>query len=279
MSGCRTGTPRSRSAGTLGTQQDRPHHADSGSFLVFSEPSFGLSLDALPIDRSGPQSAPWVVVPAVRLGDETVAMMPRDDRGISSSITAHRAAIYRYILGIVRDPTAAEDLTQDTLLRAHSKRATLEDPSKLISWLYRIATNRCRDRFREASYRHPTSSIDSEGGDVSESSIATTVPDTGPRLDKAMEQKEMSACVQDYLTGLSDSYRAVILLHDAEGLTNPEIADMLGVSLATVKIRLHRAREKLRSVLAEACSFSADERGVVVCEPKLLKIEEKPRSS
>ncbi len=78
----------------------------------------------------------------------------------------------------------------------------------------------------------------------------------------------MSACVQDYLAELSDSYRAVILLHDAEGLTNPEIAEMLGVSVATVKIRLHRARAKLRAALARACSFSTDERGVLVCDPK-----------
>ena len=83
-----------------------------------------------------------------------------------------------------------------------------------------------------------------------------------------MEQSEMSACVQKYMAGLPDSYRAVILLHDAEGLTNPEIAEMLGISLATVKIRIHRAREKLRVALGQACSFSADERGVVVCEPK-----------
>jgi len=206
-------------------------------------------------------------------------MTPRHDREISSSAAARRAAIYRYILSIVRDADVAEDLTQDTLLRAHSKRATLEDPSKLVPWLYRIATNRCRDRFREASYRKPTSSLDSEGGDSPESNLAGAVPDTGPRLDKVMEQKEMSACVQDYLADLSDSYRAVILLHDAEGLTNPEIAEMLGVSLATVKIRLHRARQKLGAVLAEACSFSSDERGVVVCEPKLLKLEDKSRSS
>jgi len=201
-------------------------------------------------------------------------MTPRDDREISSSVAAHRAAIYRYILGIVRDPAAAEDLTQDTLLRAHSKRASLEDPSKLVPWLYRIATNRCRDRFREASFRHRMSSLDAEDGDSSESSTAGTLPDAGPRLDKAMEQKEMSTCVQVYLGELSDPYRAVILLHDIEGLTNPEIAEMLGLSLATVKIRLHRAREKLRAKFAEACSFSTDERGVVVCEPKLLKIDE-----
>ena len=88
-----------------------------------------------------------------------------------------------------------------------------------------------------------------------------------------MEQKEMSTCVQQYLVGLSDSYRAVILLHDVEGLTNPEIAEMLGATLATVKIRLHRAREKLRAALSEGCLFTFDERGVFVCEPKRPKDE------
>ena len=198
---------------------------------------------------------------------------------LPEQIASHREAIRRYVLGIVRDPAAAEDLTQEALLRAHSKLPALQDPARLTNWLYRIATNICRDRFRQASYRNRPESLDAKGDRDPESSEAMDAVDTGPRLDKVMEQKEMSSCVQDYLAGLSDSYRAVILLHDAEGLTNPEIAEMLGVSLATVKIRLHRAREKLRAALAEACSFSTDERGVVVCEPKPPKIEEEPPST
>jgi RNA polymerase sigma-70 factor (ECF subfamily) len=196
-----------------------------------------------------------------------------DANELSETLASHREAIYRYVLGIVRDSTAAEDLTQEALLRAHNKLPSLQDPEKMTSWLYRIATNICRDRFRQASYRNRPKSLDTNGDSDLESSDAKDVVDTGPRLDKAMEQKEMSSCVQNYLTGLSDSYRAVILLHDTEGLTNPEIAEMLGVSLATVKIRLHRARERLRAALAKACSFSTDERGVVVCDPKPLKNE------
>ena len=105
---------------------------------------------------------------------------------------------------------------------------------------------------------------DTEAGERLGSELA----DAAPRLDKVMEQKEMSSCVQSYLAELPDSYRAAILLHDAEGLTNPEIAAMLGVSLPTVKIRLHRARARLRDKLSGACSFSTDERGVYVCDPK-----------
>jgi RNA polymerase sigma-70 factor (ECF subfamily) len=185
---------------------------------------------------------------------------------LSEEFAGHRDAIYRYIVRIVRDPAVAEDLTQDSLLRAHDRLKTLESPSRLVPWLYRIATNLTYDRFRQASYRNQPQSL--EAADGSDRGLAEIVEESGPRLDKLMEQSEMSACVQKYMAGLPDSYRAVILLHDAEGLTNPEIAEMLGISLATVKIRIHRAREKLRVALGQACSFSADERGVVVCEPK-----------
>ena len=175
--------------------------------------------------------------------------------------------MYRYILGMVRDPAEAEDLTQETLLRAYGKLASLEDPARLVPWLYRIATNVTYDRFRQASYRHRPQQL-SEDGEGPDREAVVDLADSGPRLDKLMQQREMSSCVQDYIAALPESYRAVILLHDVQGLTNPEIAEMLGLALATVKIRLHRARNRLRAALGEGCSFSSDERGVKVCEPR-----------
>jgi RNA polymerase sigma-70 factor (ECF subfamily) len=78
---------------------------------------------------------------------------------------------------------------------------------------------------------------------------------------------EQSECVQGYLAKLPDDYRIAILLHDAHGLSNPEIAELLGCSLATAKIRVHRAPARLRETLDAACSFEVDERGVLVCDP------------
>ena len=187
---------------------------------------------------------------------------------LSELLAIQREAIFRYIHGIVRNDAEAEDLTQETLLRAYNKLSTLEDPARLVSWLYRIAINITHDRFRQASYRYRPLPLEADGGAVEGLAILEIVPDDSPRLDKLMEQREMSSCVQEYIENLPDSYRAVILLHDVQGLTNPEIAEMLGVSLATVKIRLHRARSQLRAALGEGCSFSRDERGVQVCESK-----------
>jgi DNA-directed RNA polymerase specialized sigma24 family protein len=78
----------------------------------------------------------------------------------------------------------------------------------------------------------------------------------------------MSTCVQQYVARLSDPYRAVLLMHDADGLRAAEIAKLLDLPLTTVKMRLHRARRQLQAMLNDACAFDHDDRGVFICEPK-----------
>ena len=83
-----------------------------------------------------------------------------------------------------------------------------------------------------------------------------------------LERGEMSACVRDQVDQLPETDRSVILLCDIAGLSQDEIADVLGIEVGAVKVRLHRARKKLRAVLESACSFERDDRNVLVCEPK-----------
>ena len=169
--------------------------------------------------------------------------------------------IFRYIMSMVHDTAEAEDLTQETFLRAYRRRDSLRDEGAQTAWLYRIATHVCLDRLRQYARRNPMESeTDLDQVDVAE-------PDT-PSLQQTIERDEMSACVQRYLNGLPDSYRAVMLLHDMHELTAPEIAQLLGESLANVKIRLHRARRKLKTALEAGCAFSYDERSVLTCESK-----------
>ncbi len=188
------------------------------------------------------------------------------DTTFEDQLETHRPAIRGYVQSIVGDAAGADDLTQEIFLRAHTRRETLRDDSRLLSWLYRIATNVCRDNFRRQKSHGKPGPKEIAPYDAVEQDHPVAA--AGPRLDQALEQDEMSSCVQSYLAGLPDPYKAVILLHDMEDMTNPQIAKMLGVSLPTVKIRLHRARGKLRDTLARACSFSSDDRGVLVCEPK-----------
>lgn len=175
----------------------------------------------------------------------------------------YRASIYRYILRLVGDPARADDLTQETFLRAHQGLDDLKDPAALEGWLYRIATNVCYDRFRRVEHRR--SALPLVTGDEE------TVPisdEMALRPDQLLEQNDMSDCVLRFLARLPNTQREVILLHDLQGFTGPEIAARLGISLHNVKIRLHRARARLRAALAEACDFACNDRGVFVCEPK-----------
>ncbi len=180
---------------------------------------------------------------------------------LGSQIEHHRAAVTRYIRSLVRNTAEAEDLAQETFLRAHSRVDSLRDPGALEGWLYQIATRVSIDRIRQRSHvaarqvDHPLDEL-------------PLADNRRPSALTVVQQAEMSACVQAYVARLSDAYKAVLLLHDVDGLTANEIAALLGLPLTSIKMRLHRARRKLQAMLRDACAFGQDERGVLVCDPK-----------
>jgi RNA polymerase sigma-70 factor (ECF subfamily) len=185
------------------------------------------------------------------------------DLDLGQVVLEHRSRIYRYVLGMARDPDVAEDLTQETFLRALRGRGSLRDRAALVPWLYRLATNVFIDWVRAEGRRR----LAYAGGKDTDGDLVGEIPDPAARIDRRVEQSEMSECVQDFVDDLPDDFRSVILLHDAHGLSNPEIAEMLGLTLATTKIRIHRGRLRLREALEVGCEFEPDDRGVTVCDP------------
>jgi RNA polymerase sigma-70 factor (ECF subfamily) len=173
----------------------------------------------------------------------------------------HRPAVTRYIRYLVRDAADAEDLAQETFVRAHRQRASLRDPAALASWLYQIATHVSIDRLRQRA-RTVQRQVDASVEDL------PIADQNRPSPLAVVQQTEMSECVQRYVADLSDAHKAVVPLHDADGLTAEEISRLLQLPLTTVKMRLHRARQQLQAALDKACAFGRDERGVFVCEPK-----------
>ncbi len=176
-------------------------------------------------------------------------------------IDSHRAALRRYIRSLVRNDAEADDLSQETLLRAHRQQETLRDPGALVGWLYQIATRVSIDWLRQQA-RTGQRRVDQPPEDLAIADQKQASPLV------VVQQAEMSACVQQHVERLGDAYKAVLLLHDTQGLTAKEIADLLQLPLTTVKMRLHRARGQLEVALNEGCGFEQDERGVLVCEPK-----------
>lgn len=172
----------------------------------------------------------------------------------------HWTTIRNYIRSMLRDGDEAEDLTQETFLRAHRERETLRDAAAQVSWLYRIATRVTIDRLRQRARAEARRGAPLEALELADRER--------PSALRVVEQAEMSACVRAHLERLSDADRAALLLHDHEGLTADEIASLLELPPTTVKMRLHRARRRMAARLAEACRFGRDDRGVFVCAPK-----------
>ncbi len=181
---------------------------------------------------------------------------------VSMAFEEYHGRIHRYVQSMIHDSAEADDLTQETFLRAYRQRDSLRDANAVAAWLYKIATNVCLDRLRQSARR---ASLES---DLDLDAVGASDPDE-LSLQQSLEQGEMTTCVQQYLADLPDAYRAVILLRAMHDLTALEIAETLGVSLATVKVRLHRARRRLRASMKTGCAFSHDERNVLVCEHML----------
>ncbi len=170
--------------------------------------------------------------------------------------------VRKFILALVKDPWAADDLIQETFLKVQQNLGTLKDPSKLSSWIYRIAYNLCQDHFRRGKAERKRESTDLEQTEnLAEGFIQEQL------IQKELEQQEMGRCVQDQIDLLPEPLRAVLVLFDIMECSHQEIADTLGITVANVKVRLHRARERLKSILEEKCAFERDERNVLVCTP------------
>jgi RNA polymerase sigma-70 factor (ECF subfamily) len=178
----------------------------------------------------------------------------------------HRERILNYLRRMTRDFPLAEELTQETFLRASRALSSFRGEGKVTTWLYRIATNLYLDHRR----KEPEGVRFSELPPDAEDSADTADPDrSGPKLpDQLFEDSEMGQCVRGFIDQLPSDYRAVIVLHDLEGLKNQEIAQIVECSLDTVKIRVHRARRVLREVLSEGCDFYHDDRAVLRCDRK-----------
>ncbi len=165
--------------------------------------------------------------------------------------------IRRHVARLVGD-NDAEDVTQEVFASVSSALPQFRGESSLSTWIYRIATNAAVDRLRSAAFKRKADVTDHEAH----------VPDPAAGAEQTMVRREMNDCIRGYIDRLPDSYRHVLVLSEQQGLANQEIADALGITLHTVKIRLHRARARLREAMGEGCSVYRDDRNEVACDPK-----------
>ncbi len=177
----------------------------------------------------------------------------------------YQRPIYNYLLRMTQNQALAEDLTQETFIRVQRSLPAFRGEASLSTWIYRIATNVNTDHFRRRATQQAKAALPLDEIESDRECLGDGASSSPQQL---AAQSEMSDCVQRFIAGLPPEYRAVLVLHDLQGLKNREIAEVLDISLSNVKIRLHRARKKLREALDTGCDFSHDERNIFVCEPK-----------
>jgi RNA polymerase sigma-70 factor (ECF subfamily) len=167
------------------------------------------------------------------------------------------AKVRKFVLASVRDEWVADDVVQETFVRIQEKLDSVKDPSRISSWIFRIAYNLCQDHFRQSTKSPTREGISQERGEISKDAS----------IQKELEQREMGQCVQNHMNLLPESLRTVLILYDIMDFSHQEIAEILGITIENTKVRLHRARKRFKAILEEQCAFEVDERSVLVCEP------------
>ncbi|MFZ5642482.1 MAG: RNA polymerase sigma factor [Bacillota bacterium] len=160
--------------------------------------------------------------------------------------------VFSFIYSVSASWTLAEDITQETFIKAFKNIHSFRNESKISTWLNKIAYNIFIDYKREN--KSPLLSIDDD-------MLLAKLADLKKNLPKETEQRIMSQCIQEKIMKIPEKNRIPLLL-DIQGYTNQEKAMILGYSLDNTKIRLHRARKKLREILGEDCLLYYDERNV-----------------
>lgn len=173
-----------------------------------------------------------------------------DRAAFNEIVLRYKGKVYNYISRMVHNAADAEDLTQETFIRAYMGLHSFQSRASLNTWLFRIATNLCIDHCRREKRMHGlTVSLSQDEEDGDEEGGQRDIPDMAFDPQRLLLNKELGEKLEKALQELPDKLRTVVLLYDVEGLPYEEIAAIVGCPLGTVKSRLFNARAALRRKL------------------------------
>ena len=172
-----------------------------------------------------------------------------DRAAFNEIVLRYKSKVHNYVRRMVPGSLDAEDLTQETFVRAYLSIHSFQSRASLNTWLFRIATNLCIDYSRKnKKMQGLTISLSQENDEDEESQ--RDIPDVAFDPQRLLLNKELGKQLEAALGELPEKLRTVVLLYDIEGLTYDEIAAIISCPLGTVKSRLFNARTALRNRLA-----------------------------
>jgi RNA polymerase sigma-70 factor (ECF subfamily) len=199
----------------------------------------------------------------INLSDQSLIEKVRggDYQAFEFLVTRYEAKVYRLAIRMLRNPQDAEDALQETFLQVFRGLAGFEGRSQFSTWLFRLATNVCLMRIRHRE-TEPSKLLPLEDYlPKLEEGEGAQMAEWADRPEDALLSKESREQMMGALDKLPPEYRAVFILRDIEGFSNAETGESLGISIAAVKSRLHRARLALRGMLSEYFRRKGDFQG------------------
>jgi len=188
--------------------------------------------------------------------DESLLAKARagDKQALETLLERHQEQVYRFGMKMCRDPEDARDVLQETLLAMARGVRDFRGASSISTWLYTIARSFCIKKRRRSKYAPDEErSLDSDAAGESKRIVAP-----GEDPDEALAGRQVERALEQAIAGLDPMYREVLLLRDVEGLTAPEVAEVLSVSVQAVKSRLHRARLSVRERVGPLLGVETD---------------------
>jgi len=182
---------------------------------------------------------------AEKSDDELVLLVQQGDRGsFDTLVKRYQRRIYFLALRMARDPDAADDLAQETFVKAYFAIGSFTIGRRFYTWLYRICMNLSINYLHKSKHALPASRFDEE-----EEILEREAP--GPDAADELISKEKTAKIEAAIGALSPKYRSVLVLRVYEDMSYEDIAGTLGISVGTVMSRLFRARKKMLEALGE----------------------------
>jgi RNA polymerase sigma-70 factor, ECF subfamily len=169
------------------------------------------------------------------------------DPALNELMERHAPKLFNYLIRCLQNEDDAADAAQETFVRVYQNRTKFDSRQKFSTWLYAIASNLVKDRYRWRS-RHPQVSLDT-ANDTTETGFHETMPGEGPSPGESLEASERVEAVRKAVMELPEELRRPLILSEYEELSHAEIGAILKCSAKAVETRIYRARKHLKSVL------------------------------
>lgn len=185
---------------------------------------------------------------------DMVRLVAGHDSALNGLMERHGEKLFHYLVRSLQNEEDAADLAQETFVRIYQNRAKFDSQQKFSTWLYAIASNLVRDRYRQRT-RHPQVSLDAEN-EITGNAFGETLAEPNPSPSETVQAEERAKAVRHAIAMLPEELRIPLILAEYEERSQAEIGEILGCTAKAVETRIYRARQQLRMSLATVLTAS-----------------------